>query len=148
MRVEIHYRSDEIRKMYQRVAGSHSEKAAGYDLVLCEDLVLSQRFQFVSADLGIILRPPPGYHSLLLPRSSTFMRYQLMLANSVGLIDEDYCGEGDYWRAPLLYLGSEELKISKGTRLCQFVLSTTYPVTEAVEFVPGSGRGGFGSTGV
>ncbi len=148
MKIQIHYRDDQTRSLYEADGGIRTHGSAGFDLILAKDAVFEKRFDFQIVDLGIIVKPPAGCHSLVLPRSSTFKRWQLLQANSIGLIDADYCGEGDYWGVPLLYLGEEPLRIPKGIRLAQFLLMQTLPVT-AVEplLVNQSGRGGFGSTG-
>jgi len=147
MQIGIFYRNSVVEELYQKNAGVKTSESAGFDLVLCEDLSFSKQFEFKTADLGIIVKPAKGYHSFLLPRSSTYSRYKLIQANSVGLIDEDYSGAGDFWAMPLIYMGQEPTTIPMGTRLCQLVLCKTIPVTEVLPFIPGEGRGGFGSTG-
>ncbi len=147
MQIGIFYRNSVAEELYKANAGVKTKNAAGFDLVLCEDLHFSKQFEFKIGDLGIILKPPQGHHSLLLPRSSTYSRYSLIQANSVGLIDEDYSGAGDFWGMPLIYMGVEPITVPRGTRLCQLILCKTTPVTDVVPFIPGDGRGGFGSTG-
>lgn len=62
----------------------------GYDLWLIEkDKIISEKT--VRYDTFIQVKPPPGYHIEILPRSS-LSNTGYMLANSVGLIDESYCG--------------------------------------------------------
>ena len=46
---------------------------------------------YIEYDTGIKIKPEDGKHTLLLPRSSA-SKYNLLLANSVGLIDWDYRG--------------------------------------------------------
>lgn len=147
MKIEIFFRNAEVEALYA-VAGVKTALSAGFDLVLSEDLVF-EKGQYHLADLGVIIRVPEGFHSFLVPRSSCFGRYRLLQANSIGLVDQDYCGTDDYWRMPLVYLGDERLELKKGLRLCQLVLQKTYFVTELASFVPADkSRGGFGSTGV
>lgn len=110
------------------------------------------------------------YHTLVFPRSS-ISKYNLILANSVGLIDE---GFRDAIRFRFKYLAqSEDLRIltlnnnpnfapqigtfvnyekiyKKGDRIGQLVFSETVETTfDVVDELPTSerGRGGFGSTG-
>ena len=117
-------------------------------MICCEDVTFSEMGEFKLIDLGVVIRVPKNHHSLLLPRSSTFKKYSILQANSIGLIDQDYCGENDFWMMPAVFLGKEEKKIKKGTRLCQFLLSETIKITSLEEFSPKEeSRGGFGSTG-
>ncbi|MBT3786234.1 deoxyuridine 5'-triphosphate nucleotidohydrolase [bacterium] len=147
MRVRIHYRDDSVRELYQ-AAGIKTNGSAGFDLVAVEDVTFERLAEFRFIDLGVIIQVPDGCHSLLLPRSSTFMRYKILQANSVGLIDSDYCGSEDWWKMPAVYLGEGEGIIPRGTRICQFLLNQTLPIKELEEFHPESNsRGGFGSTG-
>jgi dUTPase len=34
---------------------------------------------------------------VLVPRSSTCLKHGIMMANSVGIIENDYSGDGDVW---------------------------------------------------
>jgi dUTP pyrophosphatase len=148
VKIEVHFRNPEVQALYAN-AGVKTAGSAGFDLILAEDLVFEKSGQFCLADLGVVIRVPEGFHSFLIPRSGTFKKYHLLQANSIGLVDQDYCGPQDFWRMPLVYLGEERLELQKGLRLCQLVLQKTYFVTEFVPFEPGeSSRGGFGSTGV
>ena len=147
MRIHVHFRNDEVRELY-RQAGVKTNGSAGFDLVAVEDVVLEKMGQFCLIDLGVVIRPPDGCHSLLMPRSSTFSRYKVLQANSLGLIDDDYCGAQDWWKMPAVYLGEEKGVIPKGTRIAQFILNQTLPIKEVEEFQPETNsRGGFGSTG-
>ena len=51
--------------------------------------------EYREIDLGIVMQVPPNCHVMILPRSSTFKRYGILMANSAGIIDRDYCGD-DY----------------------------------------------------
>lgn len=147
MRIQVHYRNDQVRELYAQ-AGVQTGGSAGFDLVAVEDIALDRLGQFCLIDLGVVIRVPDGCHSLLMPRSSTFSRYRILQANSVGLIDQDYCGPQDWWKMPAVYLGEESISIPKGTRIAQFILNQTLPIREVEEFFPDNqSRGGFGSTG-
>ncbi|PCJ20551.1 MAG: deoxyuridine 5'-triphosphate nucleotidohydrolase [Candidatus Cloacimonadota bacterium] len=148
MNIKMSYRNDEIKELYKS-AGIQTEDSAGFDLITAEDISFSKIGEFKLVDLGVIIKVPKDHHSLLMPRSSTFKKHQVLQANSVGLIDEDYCGAKDFWKMPLVYFGEGTKIIPKGTRLCQLVLQKTTKITEVEDFVPtDDSRGGFGSTGV
>ena len=147
MTIKIHYRDQYVKSLYEN-AGVQTEGAAGFDLVCVEDLQFDTNGQFKLLDLGVVVKPPKGHHCLLMPRSSTYKKFGLIQANSIGLIDEDYCGPDDFWRFPAIYLGSEPIEIKAGARIAQFILQRTIPVTGVEGFQPaGDSRGGFGSTG-
>ena len=48
--------------------------------------------------LGIAIALPEGYEGHLLPRSSTFRTWGILMANSMGIIDNSYCGDDDEWK--------------------------------------------------
>ncbi len=147
MTVKIYYRDKFVQGLYAN-AGVQTQGAAGFDLVCVEDLRFDSNGQFQLLDLGIVVKPPAGHHCLLMPRSSTYKKFGIIQANSIGLIDEDYCGPEDYWRFPAIYLRSQTLEIKAGTRIAQFILQRTVPINGVEEFQPsGNSRGGFGSTG-
>lgn len=101
---------------------------------------------YYEISLGIAMKLPKGYEALVVPRSSTFKKYGVIQANSVGVIDETYCGENDVWKMPVYSL--KATVIPKGTRIAQFRI---FPHQPKIVFAEGElsdeDRGGFGSTG-
>lgn len=97
--------------------------------------------------LGVSMRLPAGYEAHVAPRSSTFKRYGILLANGVGVVDESYCGDNDIWYFPALAM--RDTVIEKDERICQFrILRKMAPVAlETVACLDGPDRGGLGSTG-
>lgn len=147
MKINISYRNPETEELY-KAAGIQTEDSAGFDLITAEDVTFNRMGEFKMVDLGVVIKVPVGNHSLLMPRSSTFKKHQVLQANSVGLIDQDYCGAEDFWKLPLVYLGRVKKTIPKGTRLCQFILQKTIKITSVEKFDPSVySRGGLGSTG-
>lgn len=104
--------------------------------------------QFKNIPLGVAMKLPAGYEALVVPRSSTFVKYGLIQVNSVGVIDEKYCGNNDEWHFPVMCIG-EPVSIPAGTRLCQFRIIRHQPAFdfETVTSLGSTNRGGFGSTG-
>ena len=47
---------------------------------------------------------PKGYEALVVPRSSTFKNFGIIQTNSIGVIDEKYCGDNDQWHFPCICL--------------------------------------------
>lgn len=97
--------------------------------------------------LGFSCKLPDGYEAHLLPRSSTFKRYGIIMTNSMGVIDEKYCGPDDILQFPAYSL--REGKISVGDRIAQFRIVKKMPEVsiESVDHLSDENRGGFGSTG-
>lgn len=116
------------------------------DLRAAEDVIIKAgEFKLIS--LGIAMELPDGYEAIVVPRSSTFKNFGVIQANSVGVIDNSYCGNNDIWRFPAIAMRDTE--IHKNDRICQFRLLKNQDAVEfdQVEFLEGPNRGGFGSTG-
>ena len=56
--------------------------------------------EFKLIPLGIAVKLPEGYEAHVAPRSSTFKNFGILVANSVGVVDNAYCGDEDEWRTP------------------------------------------------
>lgn len=97
--------------------------------------------------LGVAMELPAGYEALVAPRSSTCKKYGIILANSVGVIDEKYCGDDDQWQFPAYAI--RDTHIPKNERICQFRIIKHQPEVELVEVdvLGNKNRGGIGSTG-
>ncbi len=116
------------------------------DLRAAEDVELKAG-EFRLIPLGIAVALPEGYEAHVAPRSSTFKNYGLLQANSLGVVDCSYRGDGDQWRWPAY--ATRDVTIQKNTRLCQFRIVENQPplVFTRVERLESPDRGGFGSTG-
>lgn len=116
------------------------------DLRTAEDVsIRAGDFKLIS--LGVSMKLPDGYEAHIVPRSSTFMKYDVIQTNHMGVIDNSYSGENDIWRFPALAI--RDTFIPKNTRICQFrIVRKMEPVSFVeVEHLDGPDRGGFGSTG-
>lgn len=116
------------------------------------DLRVAQNYSlkkgdFALVDLGISMKLPEGYEAYIAPRSSTFKKYGLIQTNSIGIIDNSYCGNNDIWMMPVYATRDIELKIND--RICQFRIMEKMPALEfeTVQQLNFIDRGGFGSTG-
>lgn len=116
------------------------------DLRIAEDVTLKAG-EFKLIPLGVAMMLPKGYEALVISRSSTFKKYGIIQANSIGLIDEAYCGNNDEWKFPAY--ATRDIEIPKNTRICQFRIIEHQPPVGIVEVTELSeiNRGGFGSTG-
>ena len=97
--------------------------------------------------LGIAMELPKGYEALILPRSSTYKKYKIIFTNSMGIIDESYCGDTDEWF--LTCYATEDTVIPKNERIAQFRIIEHQPsvTLKKVDTLGNEARGGFGSTG-
>jgi len=117
------------------------------------DLLCREEIEIASHSLGrlpanLIVQTPPGYMLLLTMRSSTARRKGLLIPNGVGVIDQDYCGEGDELLVSVYNFRAEPVTVLRGERVAQgLFVPIARVVWHEVDQV-GEGRGGFGSTGV
>ena len=87
------------------------------DLCAAETVTMhAGEFRIIS--LGVSMQLPEGYEAHIVPRSSTFRKWGILQANSMGVIDESYCGDGDVWGFPALAM--RDTTIARGDRICQF----------------------------
>lgn len=106
---------------------------------------------------GLAFEIPQGYVGLLFPRSSN-SKQDLLLSNSVGVLDSGYRGEVslkfkisnlDYYGADAAYFGGSKEYVV-GDRIGQIVI-LPYPKIEFEEVeeltITERGAGGYGSTG-
>lgn len=114
-----------------------------YDLQTAENVEVFEGYQKL-IPLGISTKLPEGYYAILLPRSSTFKKYGLLLANSTGIIDTTYCGDDDLWMMSVY--PTRHAIIPANERLCQFTI-VREELFEVVnkEWIA-ENRGGFGSS--
>ena len=98
--------------------------------------------------LGVVMELPQGYEALVAPRSSTFKKCGILMANSLGIIDESYKGENDEWHFPAYAV--RDTVIHKNQRICQFRILRHQPLIhlQEVDTMGNTDRGGFGSTGI
>lgn len=104
--------------------------------------------EFKIISLGVSMQLPANYEALVIPRSSTFKTWGVLQANSVGLIDNSYCGDNDIWGFPAY--ATRDCVIEKDSRICQFRIQPIMAYVDiiATESLGNESRGGFGSSGV
>ena len=121
-------------------------KSDWYDLRSAEELELKAG-EFKLIKLGIGIKLPAGYEAIVAPRSSTFKNFGIIQTNSIGVIDESYCGDNDQWMMPALAM--RDTVIHKNDRICQFRIiahQPTHTITTVTK-LDDKDRGGIGSTG-
>ena len=161
--IKIKYHDKDIPKI------TKISKGDWIDLFSAENIFI-ERNTFKLISLGISVQLPKGYEAHVLPRSSTFKNWGIIMTNSMGIIDESYCGEDDIWKFPAYSLcnnriNTEELYkltgedyrlepvkygsiICKGDKICQFrIMPKQNIIITEVDHLTNPSRGGFGSTG-
>ena len=140
--IKIKYLNNEIEKIHY-IGG----KSDWIDLRAAEDVEMKAG-EFRLIPLGVAMELPKGYEAHLIPRSSTFKNFGILQTNSMGLIDETYNGDNDWWYFPALAM--RDTVIHKNDRICQFRIMEHQPQISfiEVETLNDQDRGGFGSTGM
>lgn len=129
------------------------------------DLATSKNYSmqagsFELLDLGVSMRLPKWYGAIVIPRSSTYKNFNIIQANSIGYIDNLFCGQNDRWKFPAI--ANNQVLIEKNSRICQFrlILDQNAPfyikilnlftkfTFKQVDVLHGKDRGGFGKSGV
>ena len=131
----------------------------------CVDLKLAEpvkmkKGEFAIFSLGVAMKLPKGLRANVYSRSS-LPKNGVIVANSVGIIDNSYNGTNDVWRIPLYAINDCDLP--KGTRVCQFEIVPSqfatiwqrikWLFTSKIEFVStdrleSTDRKGIGTTGL
>ena len=138
--IKIKYFDKEIDKI---------EKISKGDLIdlRASETVEMKKGEYRLIPLGVGMKLPDGYKANIYPRSSTYKNFGIILANSVGQIDNSYSGDNDMWRFPAIAL--RDTIIHKNDRICQFEIQKIQPeiIFEEVEHLDDVDRCGIGSTG-
>ena len=139
--IRIKYFSEEIEKL-SFIAG----KSDWVDLRAAKEVAL-KKGEFALIPLGVGMELPNGYEAHVIPRSSTYINFGILQANSYGLVDESYCGDHDEWFFPALAVRDTVIHVND--RICQFRIMKHQPeiVFEETDTLSAEDRGGFGSTG-
>ncbi len=119
--------------------------SAGYDFVCPIDITIKPN-QMLKIPSGIRCFIENTYVLNIYPRSSLGFKYQMMLANTTGIIDSDYYGaknEGHIIIA-VVNKGDKDIVLKKGERFVQGIFFKFYTVDE--EEIETKRIGGFGSS--
>lgn len=146
-----------------------TKKSTGYDIVAISDPKIVgvpnidipdqwDSIDYIQYETGLYLAPPTQTHDIKIYPRSSIRKYNLTLANSVPIIDNDYRGQlficfKYQWQPSDFGDGPGKVNMEKiyqrGDKIAQMVLDTVIPI----EFVwvdtldeTDRGAGGFGST--
>ena len=143
----------EIKVSYKKEPGYNAvdqltfiENGDFVDLRAACDIKMN-KFDYKLIPLGVAIQLPKNHYAIVVPRSSTFKKYGIIMTNSIGIIDETYCGDNDIWRFPALAM-REDVYIPFNERIAQFTIveKPRFNIT-TVDMLNNDDRGGFGSTG-
>ena len=147
-------RGFEVVSVYQgtdiRLPIRKTKASAGYDLSAAEDAVIAPGGSTL-VPTGLKAYMQENEVLLLYIRSSVAHKQQLMLMNSVGVIDADYYDNAEnegHILIPLYNFGVSAVHIARGERIAQGIF-TDYLAADGDAAGIGTVRqGGFGSTGM
>ncbi len=141
MNIRIKYFTDQIDKLAKITQGDW------IDLRSAETIELKAG-DFKLIPLGVAMQLPEDYEAHIAPRSSTFKNWGILQTNSIGIIDNSYCGDNDQWLMPVY--ATRDTIINQNDRICQFRIVANQPSIEftEVDSLGSQDRGGVGSTGV
>lgn len=139
--IKIKYFSSALEKIEKITKGDW------IDLRCAQDMELKAG-EYKLVPLGVAIQLPKGYEAHIVPRSSTFKNFGIIMTNHIGIVDCTYCGDNDQWHMPVYALRDTVLAFND--RICQFRIMENQPelLFEEVEELGNEDRGGFGSTGI
>lgn len=131
---------------YHDGASRIERHGAMWDMAASETVTL-RKGEVRIIPLGVSMKLPSGFMGVLVPRSSTCLKHGIMMANSVGIIEPDYCGDSDVWG--FVAYAIRDTVIERGTRIAQFMPVPMFGDLDfdVVESMPCTDRDGYGSTG-
>ena len=149
-KIEVYYVDDSVKKIekngdFYDLSVWKVQDENGFYLKPQRGNYRLEKNRFFFIDFGVVIKLPQGFFGMLVPRSSTFLKYGFIQVNSVGIIDNSYNGIEDHWKMPIFTLKTGILPVK--ARVAQF-LPIKMEQFELETFNPKQlSRGGFGSTG-
>lgn len=141
--IPIRYFDNEVEELEEIEIGDWIDLRSRIDIDI-------KQFESARIPLNVAMRLPRGYEASLKPRSSTYDKWGIILANMVGTVDNSYQGNDDEWLFNAIALKGDT-SIKKGDRIAQFKIVRKMDkkqfIFKKVDELRGPNRGGFGSTG-
>lgn len=95
---------------------------------------------------NLVIATPKGYALIIAARSSLPIKKGLMLANAIGVIDQDYCGPTDEIKVQVYNITEAPVTVERGERIAQGMFIPIERAEWAESAPSATDRGGFGST--
>lgn len=139
-----------VRRLHDHVTlpQYQTDGAAGFDFAASETIAIPPH-AVVLVPTGLVIAVPAGHFLGIFARSSTPLKRGLMVANGVGVIDCDYCGETDEVKIQVLNFTDAPVTVERGDRIAQglFIPVVRAEWQESADVLREGARGGFGATG-
>jgi dUTP pyrophosphatase len=131
----------------EQILNYKSTWSCWFDFKASEDINIFPKEVWL-IDTGTVIRIPEGYMLLTAPRSSTYKKMGwLILVNSVGIIDNDYCWNTDTVKFQYLNTSNKIVSIKKWGRIWQWIfVKIEKPKFNYVEVMWDKDRGWFWTT--
>lgn len=141
MQIKIKYLNNTLEKIKKIEIGDWVD-------LRCAQYTEMVKGQHKLIPLGVCMEVPHGFEAHILPRSSTFKNFGIIMANSMGIVDESYSGDNDQWFFSAYAI--RETTVQFNDRICQFRIVPKQPELDfmEVQLLNNEDRGGFGSTGI
>lgn len=99
----------------------YEKMAAGFDFYLPKSVTFSPG-ETKTIDTNIAMEIPEGYFLMIVPRSTTFSRFGLVMPHSIGIIDPMYYGDDN--EIVLLFQNPSKkvVRVPKGAKIAQGIL--------------------------
>ena len=129
------------------------DKGDWIDLRSAEEVHMKAgEFRLIS--LGVSIKIPEMFEMWLAPRSSTFKKYGIIQTNSIGIIDNSYCGNNDVIKMPVYAVRDTVIPFNERIAQFRFIPRMKYTVKafrfgikfKEVDDLGTEDRGGFGSS--
>lgn len=120
--------------------------SVGFDFV-CRETVAIKPHSLGLVPANVIVETPPGYMLMVTLRSSTPRNRGLLIPHGVGVIDQDYCGDGDEVKIQVYNFTADPVIVERGDRIAQGIfVRVDAALWSEVDQIESETRGGFGST--
>ena len=101
LEIKVKYLNDSIPRLKKIDKGDWIDLCASKDYY-----ILKGKTECIH--LGVAMKLPNGYEAYIAPRSSTFKYFGLIIPHSIGIIDNSYSGNSDWWILPVYCLNPKE----------------------------------------
>lgn len=142
-------RFERIKNSVAMLPQRGTEYSAGYDIATYEQVTVAP-FSTAYIPTGLKVQIPKDEFLMIVPRSSLFKKYHLIMPNSLGVVDSDFYNNADnegHFMLPVLNLSTESITIPYGEKIAQGIF-IKYLTTDDDSPVLKIRSGGFGSTDI
>lgn len=126
--------------------GYQTPGAAAFDIYSRQDVFIRPR-EIKILPSNLIIKVPRGYVLVISARSGLAPKKGLILANGIGIVDQDYYGPKDEIGISVMNVSKKKVKIKAGERVAQGII---LPLVKAewaeLKSIAKKSRGGFGSS--